>query len=169
MEHYTVRLRHDTFSFSACHMLAFHSDDHRETTVEPLHGHDFTASIEIAGPLDQNGCVVDFVDVSSMFRQILDEFDHRILLADSSDTLPLHLDEEGNIVVSFANGKQTKRWLFPQSDVLVLHASTATTELIAFDLLERFRKRFFSRFNQGHSTNKYSFKIELEESNGCSA
>ncbi len=170
MEHYTIRLRHDTFAFSACHMLAFRSNNNGETTVESLHGHDFTASLEIAGPLDQNGCVADFVDVSSVFRQVLDEFDHRVLLADSSDILPVCLDENGNFLVSYTHAGKTKRWLFPQSDVLLLHVSAATTELIAAALLDRFRKRFYSRFDD-HTcpTDNYSFTLELEESNGCSA
>lgn len=151
-------------------MLAFHSSENEgETTVEPLHGHDFSASVEIAGPLDKNGCVVDFVDVAKMFRHILDEFDHRILLPDSSDVLNVSLNENGHFVVAFDHGNHSKRWLFPQSDVLLLHATTASTELIASALLKRFRQQFYSHFKPEHSLDDYSFTLELEESNGCSA
>lgn len=132
-ERYTVRVTKDFLVFSAAHFITYASD-----RCERLHGHNYRAQADVAGPLDGNHYVVDFIALRDWMRQIVDRLDHRVLL-------PL---ESALIAVSVAGEQVTARfqertWSFPREDCVLLPIANSTTELLArwigLELLEQFR------------------------------
>ncbi|WP_456370456.1 6-carboxytetrahydropterin synthase QueD [Geoglobus sp.] len=59
--------------FSAAHSIPGHERCGR------LHGHNFRVEVEIEGDIRENGMVMDFYDLKKHLREVLSEFDHRIL------------------------------------------------------------------------------------------
>ncbi|AIY90682.1 6-carboxytetrahydropterin synthase QueD [Geoglobus acetivorans] len=59
--------------FSAAHSIPGHERCGR------LHGHNFRVEVEIEGDVRENGMVMDFYDLKKHLREVLSEFDHRIL------------------------------------------------------------------------------------------
>lgn len=59
-------------TFSASHVIADHAGKCRN-----LHGHNYTVELEICGEsLNSMGMVVDFSEVKSLLRQVIDTLDH---------------------------------------------------------------------------------------------
>lgn len=60
------------FTFEASHVLPNHPGK-----CSNLHGHSWTLSVSIRGPLDRNtGMVADFADLKAAVQPIVDELDH---------------------------------------------------------------------------------------------
>ncbi len=59
--------------FSAAHSIPGHERCGR------LHGHNFRVEVEIEGDIWENGMVMDFYDLKKHLKEVLSEFDHRIL------------------------------------------------------------------------------------------
>lgn len=65
------------FSFEAAHRLPTVPPDHK---CARLHGHSFHVRVSVDGPVDAaTGWVMDFADLKSAFRPLLDALDHRYL------------------------------------------------------------------------------------------
>ena len=65
------------FSFEAAHRLPNVPAGHK---CARLHGHSFRVRVSVDGPVgDQSGWVMDFADLKTAFRPVLDELDHRYL------------------------------------------------------------------------------------------
>jgi 6-pyruvoyltetrahydropterin/6-carboxytetrahydropterin synthase len=66
-----------TFQFEAAHLLPRLPRNHK---CRRLHGHSFKVEIAIAGDLDLHlGWVMDYADISSVFKPIWEKLDHRYL------------------------------------------------------------------------------------------
>lgn len=64
-----------SFSFDAAHELPWHAGKCRR-----LHGHTYRLEVTVGGPLDENGVVLDFDDLSTVVRrEVIERFDHRFL------------------------------------------------------------------------------------------
>jgi 6-pyruvoyltetrahydropterin/6-carboxytetrahydropterin synthase len=64
-----------TFSFDAAHQLPWH-----EGKCRRLHGHTYRLEVSVAGPIDENGIIIDFDELSTAVRRaIVDRFDHQLL------------------------------------------------------------------------------------------
>jgi 6-pyruvoyltetrahydropterin/6-carboxytetrahydropterin synthase len=62
-------------SFSASHQLRDYKGK-----IEPLHGHNFRVQASVAaGELDELGLVVDFLELETWLKEILEPYDHRHL------------------------------------------------------------------------------------------
>ena len=59
--------------FSAAHSIPGHEKCGR------VHGHNFRVEIEIEGDVRENGMVMDFFDLKKHLKEVLVEFDHRLL------------------------------------------------------------------------------------------
>ena len=55
-ERYRVRVTKDHLVFSAAHFITFNGH-----ICERLHGHNWRVAVEVAGPLDENSYVFDFI------------------------------------------------------------------------------------------------------------
>ena len=64
-----------TFSFEAAHQLPWHTGACKE-----LHGHGYRLEVTVAGPLNDDGIVVDFADVAAAVEhEVIAVYDHRFL------------------------------------------------------------------------------------------
>ena len=64
-----------SFSFEAAHELPWHPGKCRR-----LHGHNYRVEVTVEGPLDQNGVVLDFDELSAVVRrELVERYDHRFL------------------------------------------------------------------------------------------
>jgi 6-pyruvoyltetrahydropterin/6-carboxytetrahydropterin synthase len=63
------------FTFSAAHAIRGHTRG-----CENLHGHNYRVRIHVqARSLDALGMVIDFADLKTVAREVLDPFDHRVM------------------------------------------------------------------------------------------
>ncbi len=65
------------FTFDSAHFLPNVPDDHK---CKQMHGHTYRMTAFFAGELDPLlGCVVDFADIKSVVKPIVDRIDHKLL------------------------------------------------------------------------------------------
>lgn len=134
-ERYKVRVEKDSYVFSSGHFITYDGDH-----CERLHGHNYRAAVEVAGPLDENQYVFDFIALRDIFAAIISGLDHRMLLPGQSDKIYVH-DDSCNWKVTY----KERFWSFPKDECVVLPISNTTTELLArwlgLELIKRFREK----------------------------
>ena len=65
------------FTFEAAHRLPHAPAGHK---CARLHGHSFRVAVHVAGPVDRRaGWVMDFADIKSVVKPVIDELDHYYL------------------------------------------------------------------------------------------
>ena len=64
------------FRFEAAHSLPHLPEGHK---CRNLHGHSYRFRVDICGPVDGDGFVVDYADISRAVDPIVDRLDHRNL------------------------------------------------------------------------------------------
>lgn len=63
------------FTFEAAHQLPWH-----EGKCRNLHGHSYRLEVTVAGPVGEQGIVVDFADIRRVVEaEVLDRYDHTYL------------------------------------------------------------------------------------------
>ncbi|HUP87039.1 MAG TPA: 6-carboxytetrahydropterin synthase QueD [Acidimicrobiales bacterium] len=63
------------FTFEAAHQLPWHAGKCRN-----LHGHSYRLEVTVAGPVGDQGIVVDFAEIKRVVeRDVIDVYDHRYL------------------------------------------------------------------------------------------
>ncbi|MDR3110824.1 MAG: 6-carboxytetrahydropterin synthase [Planctomycetaceae bacterium] len=67
---YAIRLTHPELSFSAEHAIRFDNGE-----VEKVHSHTFRTNLEIAGPVNSSGYVVDFLAAFRILKRLLSQLD----------------------------------------------------------------------------------------------
>src|SRR6185503_18962367 len=97
-----------------------------EGQCEPLHGHNYRASVTLEGALDENEYVFNFVTLKRLMKGICDRLDHRMLLPTDNPLLKIEPDS-----TSFIVSYQNKRYVFPREDVVQLPVSNTTAERLA--------------------------------------
>ncbi len=120
-ERYRVRVTKDHLVFSAAHFITFNGD-----VCERLHGHNWRTAVEVAGPLDENHYVFDFIALRDALQQIVNELDHRMLLPTKHPAIRVAADDR-EVTATF----QDRRWVFPREDCLLLPVENTTAEKIA--------------------------------------
>ncbi len=141
---YSVHVKDQRMHFSASHFLRFCGN------CEQLHGHNYTVDVIISGPLNEDGMVVDFSKVKEMTVEICKTLDHKVMLPANSNTINV-VNEEGFIEVIVGE----KRYVFPETDCVVLEVEATTAELLA-------------RYIHGHIkfSSDYQVKVCVSESAG---
>jgi 6-pyruvoyltetrahydropterin/6-carboxytetrahydropterin synthase len=119
-ESYEVHIAKAEHVFSAAHFITF--ADH----CERLHGHNYRVSAEIAGPLDKNHLVIDFLLVRAKLLEITTELDHYLLLPTQHPQIRVE-DNGREVTAAF----EERRWLFPSGDCRLLPVPNTTSELLA--------------------------------------
>jgi 6-pyruvoyltetrahydropterin/6-carboxytetrahydropterin synthase len=154
-EHFKVRVSKDTFVFCSGHFITYEGDK-----CEKLHGHNYRASVEIEGELDQNHYVFDFIALKQRARAITDELDHRMLLPTRN---PLVTLEEGprSLRVRYRD----REWLFPRDECVLLPIENTTAELLARYIAQRLREEL----QRHHQYDPPVIRVEVEENVGQSA
>ncbi len=151
-ERYYIRLEKTEFVFSAGHFITFNGD-----ICERLHGHNYRVACEIAGPLDDNHYVIDFIAVRDTLKAITARLDHHMLLPTDHPLIAVKASES-SVQVTFAE----RRWEFPREDCILLPIPNTTTELLARyigrQLLNDLQARLGAR--------PELVRIEVDENNG---
>lgn len=151
-ERYHIRLEKTEFIFSAGHFITFAGN-----ICERLHGHNYRVACEIAGPLDENHYVVDFIAVRDALRQITQELDHHMLLPTEHPSIKVR-EEGAGVIVTFAD----RRWEFPRQDCLLLPVPNTTTELLA----RYIGRRLLDALEAKVGFRPRLVRIEVDENNG---
>lgn len=148
---YRVRVTKDHLVFSAAHFITFNGN-----VCERLHGHNWQVAVEVAGPLDENSYVFDFIALRDALQQIVNELDHRMLLPTRHPRI--HVTESAREVeVTF----EERRWIFPREDCILLPIENTTAELLAAWIGARLRAQIASR-----AASLTELRVEVEENFG---
>src|SRR5690348_17266012 len=116
-----IRVTKDYLVFSAAHFITFTGN-----VCERLHGHNYRVAAEVAGPLDENHYVVDFIAVRDVLQKIVAELDHYMLLPTQHPQIRVRADEK-SVEVTF----EDRRWVFPCGDCVLLPVPNTTAEKLA--------------------------------------
>jgi 6-pyruvoyltetrahydropterin/6-carboxytetrahydropterin synthase len=148
---YRVRVERNKLKFAAAHFATY------EGKLEPLHGHNYAVTIDVAGTLTDDAWVSDFSALKSAGRALCDELDHKFLL--QRDSRELEIDEGmSNWKVRF----RERGFVFPKGDVVALPIDNTTAERLAEWFVVRLRDDLCAR----GATNLTSITVGVEEAPG---
>jgi 6-pyruvoyltetrahydropterin/6-carboxytetrahydropterin synthase len=154
-QRFKVRVTKDHLVFCSGHFISYEGDK-----CERLHGHNYRATVEIEGELDENFYVFDFIALKQRTKLITDELDHRMMLATRNALIRLE-ESPASVRVRYRD----REWVFPRDDCVLLPIENTTAELLARyvgqRLLDDLRKTY--RFNP------QVLRVEVEENIGQSA
>ncbi|MBI5563747.1 MAG: 6-carboxytetrahydropterin synthase [Chloroflexi bacterium] len=120
MPNFKIHVSKDYLVFCAAHFVTY------DGVCEPLHGHNYRASVTVEGDLQDDHFVLNFVTLKRTLRKLVDQLDHLTLLPATNPHFRLtHADHE--ITVDVGN----RRYVLPETDVLILPMSNTTAELLA--------------------------------------
>lgn len=149
---FKVRLTKDYLVFSAAHFITFNGN-----VCERLHGHNYRVAAEVAGTLDENHYVVDFVVLRDALQKIVTELDHYMLLPTQHPHI--HVDaNECAVEVTF----EDRRWMFPRGDCVLLPVPNTTAEKLA----EYIGRRLLDELQTCLSKRPTQISVEVDECNG---
>ena len=146
---FRVRVTKDHLVFSAAHFITFNGN-----ICERLHGHNWRTAVELTGPLDENRYVFDFIALRDAMQKIVNELDHHVLLPTKHAQIRVHSDER-EVTATF----ESRRWVFPREDCVLLPVVNTTAEEIAAWIGARLQDVV-----RGH--NIETIQVEVEENFG---
>jgi len=152
MSTFKVHVTKDYLVFCAAHFATY------EGECEPLHGHNYRASVTVEGELQADQFVFNFVTLKRLMRKLVDRLDHRLLLAADNEQMTITTTGEEITVVALG-----KRYVVPQSDGLILPIANTTAECLAQYLAGQLRAEI------GHLPNLTACEMEVSEVEGQSA
>lgn len=136
METWSIRIHKDYLKFSAAHFLIF-----PDGTAERLHGHNYKVFVELHGPLDAHGLVMNFKEIKPLVRELVDELDEYLLIPGKHPVLRAERTEATIEIVY-----RERRYLVPDDEVRVLPISNTSAENLASYLSSEIRRRVGERF-----------------------
>jgi 6-pyruvoyltetrahydropterin/6-carboxytetrahydropterin synthase len=152
---FKVRVTKDNFVFCSGHFISYEGDK-----CERLHGHNYRATVEIEGDLDENHYVFDFIALKRRAKPIIDELDHYMMLPTRNPLI--QVEEQGRSVrVRYRD----REWIFPRGDCVLLPLENTTAELLARYIAERLRDDLHAH----HNFTPAVLRVEVEENVGQSA
>ncbi len=154
-EHYKIRVTKDHLVFCSGHFISYEGDK-----CERLHGHNYRATVEIEGDLDENYYVFDFIALKNHTKAITDDLDHRMMLASRNPHIRV---EEGQHEIKVRY--REREWLFPREDCVLLPIENTTAELLA----RYVGQRLLADIRRQHQFTPQVLRVEIEENIGQSA
>ncbi len=155
MPTFHVRVEKDFLVFSAGHFITFNLD-----SCERLHGHNYRVAAEVAGLLDANQYVIDFVWLRDAMKSLITELDHRMMLPTTHPRIRVTHDDR-EVLATFAD----RRWIFPLGDCVLLPVSNTTSELVA----EYLGNKLLARIAAETQVQPIRVRIEVDECFGQTA
>jgi 6-pyruvoyltetrahydropterin/6-carboxytetrahydropterin synthase len=152
MSNFKVHVSKDYLIFCAAHFITY------EGKSEPLHGHNYRVSVTVQGDLQTDEYVFNFVTLKRLMRTLVDQLDHRTLLPESNPCFCI-TRENGEVTVA----AQDRRYVLPESDVLILPLSNTTAEKLAEYLAAQLRVKI------GNTGNLTACEMEVSEVEGQAA
>lgn len=119
-----IRISRKESQFSAAHFLAGMGK------CERLHGHNYGVTVEVAGSLGDNFTIIDFNELAPVIEKACRALDHKVLLAGQSGDYSISA-ADGEIEARFGSGK---RFVFPESDCVILPMKATSVENLACHL-----------------------------------
>ena len=162
METYKVRVDKDYLSFCSAHFIIYDKNQ-----CERLHGHNYRVAAELEGILDDDQIVFDFVHLKKILKAICDELDHRMLVPAESKDFGVDISAE-SVSLRF----ESKQWLFPRTDCVLLPFENTTAEQLAHWFAHRLADELRKRLPEppdGLQSTIRELKIEVFEGPGQSA
>lgn len=147
-----IRVTKDYLVFSAAHFITFNGN-----ICERLHGHNYRVAAEVAGPLDENHYVVDFIAVRDALQKIVAELDHYMLLPTQHPTIHVKADDK-SVEATF----EDRRWVFPRGDCVLLPLPNTTAEKLA----EYISRRLLDDLEARLGVRPAEVAVEVDECNG---
>jgi len=138
--------------FSSCHFIPRHEKCSR------LHGHGYIVRLRLEGDVGEEGMIMDFVVLKKKLKEMVDEFDHHVLLPGRSKDAKIENDGESVQVICCG-----KRYVFPSVDVVILDIPTTTAEEMARLMTERMAREVKI------PNNVRSISVGLDEERGQTA
>jgi len=130
MSSFKIHVSKDYLIFCAAHFITY------EGECEPLHGHNYRASVTLEGATQADHFVFNFVTLKHIMRELVDQLDHRTLLPDSNPHF--HITRaEGEVTIRVKD----RRYVLPESDVLLLPVPNTTAEMLARYLADQLRQK----------------------------
>jgi 6-pyruvoyltetrahydropterin/6-carboxytetrahydropterin synthase len=151
-EHYCVRIAKEELVFSAAHFITFAGD-----VCERLHGHNYGLAVEVAGPLDENSYVIDFIALREQLRAIVATLDHFVLLPTAHSQIRVVADER-EVVATF----DQRRWVFPRGDCVLLPVPNTTAEMLA----RHIGQQLLAALQSQHAFSPRRLRVEVDECQG---
>ena len=147
-ETFRVQLEKDTLVFSAAHFITFNGN-----ICEALHGHNYRVKCEVVGPLDENGYVVDFIALRDSLKEIVNRLDHHVVLPENHSMIKVTTDDK-EVTATF----ESKRWVFPIEDCVILPIANTTAELMASYIARELKTMTHEKF--GNSISKLIIGVD---------
>jgi 6-pyruvoyl tetrahydropterin synthase/QueD family protein len=155
MGKYSMHVEKDYLKFSSAHFLIFGEK------CERLHGHNYAVSVDLEGTLDEQiGYIFDFIALKEFAEHHCNTLDHKTLIPSKNDRIKVN-ESEGIVEVEFKD----KKFVFPESDVLILPIMNCTAELLAYYIAQKIK----NDLEDMRAVNVTSIKIGVEESPGQAA
>jgi 6-pyruvoyltetrahydropterin/6-carboxytetrahydropterin synthase len=151
-ENYFVRVDKEYLVFSAAHFITFNGN-----VCERLHGHNYRVCAEVAGPLDENAYVIDFIALRDALRGLVDELEHRVILPTEHKQIHVTWDDR-EVTAVF----EDRRWIFPRGDCALLPVANTTAELLARYL----GRRLLDALQERTGVRPKSLRIGVDENHG---
>ncbi len=152
MTNFKVHVSKDYLVFCAAHFVTY------DGVSEPLHGHNYRASVTVEGDLQGDQFVFNFVTLKRIMRGLVDQLDHLTLLPEFNPNFRLtRRATEVTIEV------EDRRYVLPAADVKVLPLPNTTAEELARYLASQLRQQI------GHLPNLSACEMEVSEVEGQSA
>jgi 6-pyruvoyltetrahydropterin/6-carboxytetrahydropterin synthase len=148
---YRITLERNTLRFAAAHFATFGGD------CEPLHGHNYGVTLELAGSLTGDSWVLDFSEAKALVRAICRELNHKFILQTESRVLAISRSETAYEIV-FGE----RRYVMPVADVAAVPIDNSTAERLA----EWFASRVVADLGRRGVTNVEAVTVGIEEAPG---
>ncbi|MDG1873005.1 MAG: 6-pyruvoyl tetrahydropterin synthase family protein [Mariniblastus sp.] len=145
---FRVQLEKDNMVFSAAHFITFNGN-----VCESLHGHNYRVKCEVVGPLDENGYVVDFIALRDALAEIVNSLDHHVVLPTDHPTIKV-IDDGKEVTATF----ESKRWVFPSEDCVLLPVTNTTAELMASYIAVELKSKTKAKF--GNEISRLSVAVD---------
>jgi 6-pyruvoyltetrahydropterin/6-carboxytetrahydropterin synthase len=147
-----IRVSNDRLVFSAAHFVTI-----GETICERLHGHNYRVAAEVAGQLDENRFVIDFIVLREALEKIIGTLDHFVLLPTRSKLIHVSANEQ-TVEATF----DQRRWVLPRGDCVLLPIANTTAEQLAEFIGQQLKEELQRRL----SIAPPRVRVEVEESCG---
>jgi len=154
-ERFKVRVTKDHLVFCSGHFISFEGDK-----CERLHGHNYRATVEIEGDLDENHYVFDFIALKHRTKAVTDTLDHYMMLPTRNPLIQVE-EKGGSVHVRYRD----RQWVFPRGDCVLLPIENTTAEMLARYIAER----LLADLKRQHNYVPAVLRVDVEENVGQSA
>jgi len=97
-----------------------------------LHGHTYAVHVKIVGEPDEKGIIMDFSLLKDIFKKIVNELDHRILIPEKSSLVTIKKEEKSIKMITLK-----KHYVLPMEDCVLLPIDSTSAENLARYILDR--------------------------------